>query len=126
LFQALGDASAQIIVPSVAAAEFLSPIEPSQHKATLATIALRFIIAPFDAECASLAAVLFEHGKAAHVRGTPGVRRVIRADSLIVATAKVAGAAVFFSHDGDCRKPAARAGLRAEDLPTMPNSLFDG
>jgi hypothetical protein len=43
---------------------------------------------------------------------------------LIVASAKVAGAALFFSHESKCRRLAIEAGMEAKDLPESSGDLF--
>jgi hypothetical protein len=44
---------------------------------------------------------------------------------MVVATAKVAGAKAFYSHDRKCRDLAALAGLKAYDLPTHSENYLD-
>jgi hypothetical protein len=47
----------------------------------------------------------------------------MKADVMAVATVKVHGATVFYSHDVLCRKVAERAGMAARDLPTHSEFL---
>jgi len=64
-------------------------------------------------------------GRAAEGQSGRGIKRqVLKADVQIVATAKVAGAGTFYSHDLKCRKLAVSAGLTARDLPTHSQILF--
>jgi predicted nucleic acid-binding protein len=125
LFDALDAEDAQIIVPSVVVAEYLTPISPEKHDAVIASISGRFLIAPFDVLCASLAAELFQIGKPLREMGAqaPDCRKCLRADTLIIATAKVKGATVLYCGDTRCRKLATRI-MTAQDLPDMPNTLF--
>ena len=63
LFEQLDNQNAQIILPAVVASEYLVPVDPGDHPAILAEMSKRFLIAPFDVRCASLAARLFVEGK---------------------------------------------------------------
>ena len=49
---------------------------------------------------------------------------MLKADVLIISSAKVGGASSFYSHDDKCRKLASVAGLMARDLPTHSEDLF--
>lgn len=124
LFKGLEDANAQIIVPSVALAEYLVLVDPQKHADAVAPLAKRFIIAPFDVKCAALAARLFVEGKQDREMSVQSARNLLKADSLIIATAAVHGARTFYSDDGRCRKLAERANLSAEALPTIAPDLF--
>lgn len=124
LFDALERDQAQIIIPSVAVSEYLTALDAKSHGDTLAEITARFDVRPFDVHCASKAATLFVEGREAREMETENVRKCLRADSFIVATAVCAGATVLYSHDSDIRNLAERAGMAAEDLPTIPPDLF--
>lgn len=124
LFQELDDTNAQVIVPSVALAEYLVPFDPKKHADVVAPLAKRFIIAPFDVKCAALAARLFVEGKEDREMSVENARNLLKADSLIIATAAVNGARLFYSEDEQCRKLAERANLTAKALPTIAPDLF--
>jgi hypothetical protein len=49
---------------------------------------------------------------------------VLKADVLIISSAKVAGASVFYSHDAKSRSLAAEAGLKPLNLPTHSEDMF--
>ena len=51
-------------------------------------------------------------------------RQTLKSDVLIIATAVVAGATVYYSHDEKARALADLAGMRGEDLPTHHPNLF--
>ena len=73
----------------------------------------------------ALAARLFMEGKRGRLKGTPNVRKTLRADCLIVATAAIHGAQVFYSNDRDCRMlVGSGTRMKAEDLPDMPPELL--
>lgn len=124
LFDLLDDQGAQIIVPSVVVSEFLVCIEPERHAAIIATISSRFLIAPFDARCASLAATMFVAGKGGINKGQPNARICLKADCLVVATAVCHGAKRFYSGDQECRDRAAKY-IEVRDLPMTSELLFD-
>ena len=75
-----------------------------------------FEMPPFDLKSAALAAKLW----LAH-RGLPEHERiersVLKADVLIVATAKAFGATRYYSNDAGSRRLAEQAGLVACDIP---------
>lgn len=126
LFSHLEADRAQVIVPSIVVCEYLTPINPVQHKSVIAELTERFIIAPFDVRCASLAATLFKEGKELREMDHPNARKCLRADAGIIATASIHGAKQFFSGDKDCRNLAARVGrMVAYDLPDIPANLFE-
>jgi hypothetical protein len=112
-----------VILPAVAVAELLCPIDPKEHGKFIAVLTQRFFCPPFDIRAASLAAELWQYH-----RGLPATeqisRTVLKADVLIISSAKVGGASTFYSHDAKCRKLAAHAGLKARDLPTHSENLF--
>jgi len=112
-----------VIVPTVAVAELLCPIDPKEHGKFIAVLTQRFFCPPLDIRAASLAAELWQYH-----RGLPSneqiSRTVLKADVLIIASAKVGGASAFYSHDAKCRKVALRAGMKPRDLPTHSEDLF--
>ena len=123
LLRDLGDKKEIVIVPAVAVAELLCAIDPKEHGKFIAVLTQRFFCPPFDIRAGSLAAELWQY----HRGLPPGEqvsRTVLKADVLIISSAKVGGASTFYSHDGRCRKLATRAGLKARDLPTHSEDLF--
>ena len=124
LFDDFERQKSQIIVPSIVVAEYLTAVEESKRKDVASAIGLRFIIAPFDIKCTALAANLFWEGKQGRKMGSPDARKCLRADSMIIATARTHGAKRFYSHDKDCRSLAQKAGMEPWNLPTHKESLF--
>ena len=125
LFQELDESKAQVIVPAVALSEYLTKVQPNEQRDVIATLAARFIIAPFDVECAALAAQLFSQGRGIVKGKTRGGRSTLRADALIIATAAVHGAEAFYSGDAICRKMASLVPrLEVLDVPKQPPDLF--
>jgi predicted nucleic acid-binding protein len=118
LFDELSQDEAQIIIPSIVAAEFITDIPPDARAKVIAELSVRFRIEPFDAKDAILAAELWDIGKAGRQMAQPGARTTLRADTLIVATAKNHGAKEFYSDDGDCRDLASKF-MTAKPLPKM-------
>ena len=123
LIRELEERKERIIIPTVAVAELLVGVASSDHGNFVAVLTERFFCPPLDLRAAALAAELWQYH-----RDLPAEqqieRKVLKSDVLIVATAKVAGATSFYSHDDKCRKLAERAGLKARDLPTHSENLF--
>lgn len=129
LFEQLETDKAQIILPAVALSEYLTPIDPREHTRAITALKERFLIPPFDVECASLAARLFWKGKELREvdeqMSQPGARKCLRADALIIATAVRHGARILYTGDDKCRRLASTIKhLEVKDLPEMPDSLF--
>jgi len=123
LFEFLDAEKAQIIIPTVVVSEYLTPVDESRHLSVISTLNDRFIISPFDILSSSLAAKLFTLGKPLRKGGEPGGRACLRADTMIIATAKTHGAHTLYSGDAECRELAQKV-MRSEDLPEKPVDLF--
>ena len=114
----------QVIVSAVAVSEYLTAIEQASHASVIAEMEKRFLIMPFNEHCASLAASLFQMGLKMRLKNEPGGRPILRADTMVVATAKTFGAGTLYSGDDACRRLAIKAGLKALDLPEPERDLF--
>lgn len=126
LLRNLENDEAQVMVPSVVLAEYLTLVEPQHHREVIAALNESFFIPPFDVRCATVAAGLFGEGKRQRRMKKAGARSCLRADSLIIATARVYGAEILYSNDRDCRNLADTVpGLTACDLPEAPPSLYE-
>lgn len=123
LFEQLDSQRAQIIVPTIVASEYLTHVAKADHAAVLAELSSRFVLPPFDVRCASLAAELFRLNKSDTSKSKPGWRNCLRSDTLIIATAKIHGARIFYTGDNNCRKVASTI-MDACDLPNQPSNLF--
>lgn len=123
LFAQLEQECAKIIVPAVVVSEFLCGVNPDDRDRVAATISERFSVPPFDIRCAKMAADLFMDQKIARKMNQPHARKCLRADALIVATAKAAGARIFYSDDKACRSMANKV-MTARELPDQPPHLF--
>jgi predicted nucleic acid-binding protein len=126
LFQELEESQAQVIVPTVALAEYLRPFNTAEQRTEIiAQFEERFLIMPFDTRCTSLAAWLFNKGQELRQSGVEGGRNQLNADSMIVATAAAAGAERLYSEDEGMRNLAAiwtRWDVRG--LPEVAPDLF--
>ena len=74
LFEQIEQLESQVVVPCVALSEYLVPADPSLHLGIIDALSKRFILAPFDVRCASLAAQLFVKGKTMRDMGKPDAR----------------------------------------------------
>jgi predicted nucleic acid-binding protein len=124
LFKELQQAKAQVIVPSIVVAEYIAPINPQDRIKVVAAITERFRIEPFDIKDVVTAAELWDWGRAGRPMQRPGARTALRADSLIVATARNHGATEFYTEDEACFAMANRI-MTAKRLPTIAPSLFE-
>ena len=124
-----GRSNAQVMVTTVVLTEFVTPVKSQEERDKLiAEISKRFLIEPFDARDAALAATLWHFGKTNRdKRNAPkdGQRAILRADTMIIATAKGHGATEFYSEDADARAMAQKVGLTARALPRMGSNLFE-
>jgi hypothetical protein len=123
LLDQLAASEETVFLPTVALAEFLLGVDPTDHGSVIADLQERFVVRPFDLPAMSWAARLWlmhrELPKAAQIG-----RVCLKADVMIVATAKAAGVSVFYSHESKVRKLAELAGMTAKDLPTHSENLF--
>lgn len=126
LFEYIEQADALVVLPTVVLSEFLTGVKQQDRPRVAQAISERFTVAAFDSKAAYLAAELYQSSENSKPKGVPGGRSVLRADSMIVATAKAFGAEIFISHDTACRKMAKKIGLIDMDLPNIePNLYFE-
>jgi predicted nucleic acid-binding protein len=129
LLKMLTNEGVDLCIPSVVILELLAGVEIQKHAKVLSEFEARFSCPPFDARASALAARLyqFERGLPGRSRGLPKEERtdrpIIKSDVMIVASAKVAGATRFYSHDAKCRRLAKEAGMEALDLPTTSGNF---
>jgi len=113
-----------IVLPTVAVSEVLVPVPTSQKGALAATLSGRFICAPFDLPAAAIAAELWSEHKKLAKDLQYKTRHVLRADTMIIASAKAAGATDFYTHDKRCRA-LSNLVMTGKDLPKKdPNDIF--
>ena len=113
-----------VLLPAVAVSELLVPVPSAQKGTLIATLSGRFVCPPFDLHAAAIAADLWSQYKQLPQDLKYENRHVLKADSMIVASARAFGASDFYSHDRNCR---ALAGLvmNAHDLPVNdPDDMF--
>jgi predicted nucleic acid-binding protein len=113
----------KLVVSTITLAEYLVGVEPSRHAKVTDQFNEWFLLKPFDAQAASIAARLWKDAPTT-LRKQYGLRSVFAADVKIIATAKAAGAERFYSHDKHCRLLAS-AVMDARDLPSHSEDLFD-
>jgi predicted nucleic acid-binding protein len=123
LLSTLQEEDADVVVPTITASEWLAGIDPVKHGTFLAKLDSFFTLAPFDPPSAALAAKLFQKVYELPKAEKP-TRVCLKADVMIIASAKISGAAKFYSHDEKVRKIAVLAGMAGIDLPTNGNNLF--
>ena len=122
LFELLERDKARVIVPSIVLAEFLVGVAPEEHTKVMEQFRQTFYCPPFDVAASVIAADLWRK-HATYDPKDKQQRKILKADVLIIATAKVAGAQCFYTHDDKCRKLASEV-MEARDLPTHDERLF--
>lgn len=111
-----------VILPTVAIAELLVPVPASDTGKLIKELTRRFVCATFDLQAAAIAATIWaEHKKLPRDQQYKD-RTALKADAMIVACAKAAGASVFYSHDRGSRA-IAKIVMDTEDLPTRAENL---
>lgn len=114
-----------VILPTIVASEYLRGVKPKRRNDALATLHELYTIAPFDSPAAAIAADLFDRAKPLPNNDSQS-RTCMKADLMIVATAKAMKVARIYSHDANTRKLANLAGLEGLDLPLKGPNLFSG
>ena len=115
---------ATIILPTIAISELLVPVPASDHGMLIKALAEQFVCPAFDVQAASVAANLWAAHKKLPRDQQYKDRHVLKADAMIIASARVAGASIFYSNDRACRALAGTV-MRSEGLPTKPQNLED-
>lgn len=113
-----------IVLPTTCAAEIAVPIPMALRAPFMGKLAERFTCHPFDLHAAAIAADLWQHSKKLPRSTHYKDRHLLKADIMVVASAKAAGATQFYSHDQKCRALAKHV-MQAHDLPKDdPNDMF--
>ncbi len=110
----------QVIIPAQSLSEFLVGYSIDQQQKSVAALSRSFIVAPFDAKAAMIAAqiqddwdevkqIMREHGI---------VKQHIKADINILATAITVGATHLYSEDGQMRS-LAKGRILIANLPEV-------
>lgn len=123
LLDMLEEQKETIIVPTVAVAELLVGVEPAKHGDFIAEFQQRFFCPPFDLRASALAAELWLYHRGLP-KGEQLQRNVLKSDVMIIATAKAAGATVYYSQERKARALATKVGMRAEELPERHPDMF--
>lgn len=122
LFAMLADEDHELMVSAVSVSEVLIPIPKREHGAFLAILSKSVHVAAFDVRAASLAAELYQQNKGLAAEGKIA-RKILKADTLIIASIFTSGAKRFYSHDAQCRAIASSI-MDAYDLPTHDEQMF--
>jgi predicted nucleic acid-binding protein len=104
-----------VTLPAIAVSELLVPV--ADKGMLIAALQKRFVCRPFDLPASAIAAELWAKYKSLPQEMQYDQRHVLKADAMIVATAKAGNVTDFYSHDKNCRKMAELAGMKAHDLP---------
>jgi predicted nucleic acid-binding protein len=124
LFDQLYRDNATVILPTIAISEVLVPVPDADKGLLIQALAESFLCPTFDTHAADIAAKLWAKHKNLPQDQRYKDRHVLKADAMIIASAKAAGATEFYSNDRDCRKLAEFV-MDAHGLPTRPRDLAD-
>lgn len=118
LILSLAKKKTTVFLPTIALAEVLVPVPAQQIGPLIAMLSERFVLPTFDIRAAAIAADLWaQHRRLPRNLQYPD-RHVLRADTMIVASAKSAGAIEFYTTDDKCRA-LARLVMQAKELPAQ-------
>jgi len=123
LFWDLKERKATIVLPSIAVSEVLRGVEPSRQQKFSDKLQTYFLLSPFDHKASQIAGQLW-HERLRSMTAHPDPSAKIKADMLIVASAKSAGASAFYSDDQGALKIASLV-MDARGLPTSKPMLFE-
>jgi hypothetical protein len=124
LFERLDPEKDTVIVPMVVLSEILVPLSEAERLAVVGKLLEIFTICPFDLPAAMIAADLVAQHNKLPADQQYNERQVMRADTMVVASAKASGATDFYCHDKKCRGLAALV-MTAHDLPTGGETMLD-
>ncbi len=123
LFKDLNEQKARLVIPTVIVSELLYGVPARDRRQFLEFLSSNFFCPPFDLRASLLASEIWEQTRQAPPAESSN-RNIIKADAMIVATAKVAGVNVFYSDDAGCRRMASACNLDARDLPSHSENLL--
>ena len=113
-----------LVLSTIAVAEILVPVPKKEKGKLISILSERFVLADFNAQAAAIAAEIWSEHKKLPADMQYKKRLVLKADSMIVASAKAVGADEFYTSDNNCRK-LAKLVMDGYDLPKDdPNDMF--
>lgn len=124
LFEHFARDEATVILPTIAIAEVLVPVPDSEKGLLVQALSESFVCPTFDTHAADIAAQLWAKHRQLPQDQRYTDRLALKADAMIIASAKAAGATDFYSNDRNCRKLAGLI-MNGHGLPTKPRDLED-
>lgn len=112
-----------VVLPMIAVSELLVPVAPSKRGLLMATFDEMFVCKEFDQLASAIAADIWAKHKELPANQQYDNRHILRADAMIIASAKAAGATHFYTNDKDCRK-LAHLVMKGCELPKHAEDLF--
>ena len=113
------DKRIKISITSIVIGEYLAHFDADDLAVQLASIQRDFVVLPYDARAASIAAQLWQKR---HEIADPPKRNVLKADIQILGCAIAGGAKTIYSHDEDIHKLATISGQIIAKNITDPSS----
>lgn len=123
LIQDLAEKKATVFLPSIAVSELLVPVPSAQKGLLVAQLSELFVLAPFDLQAAAIAAELWAKHRNLPQDLQYEVRHVLKSDTMIIASARAAGATEFYTTDAKCRN-LANLIMVGKDLPSHSENMF--
>ncbi|RYD21743.1 MAG: PIN domain-containing protein [Verrucomicrobiaceae bacterium] len=125
--KSLDDDDATVIVPTPLLQELLMDCDPSERTALITQLKSRFVLAPFDAASAQIAAKIWNEKKRAKVidqirSSGDSMRTKIKIDIQIIAVACSQNASVLYTNDANLAKMAEDY-IVTRDMPVFRKQL---
>ncbi len=117
LMYLLAEKEDTVFLPMIAVVELLVPVPPTQRGLLASVLSERFVCPAFDLPAAALSASPWAQHKQLPQDQRYENRIVLRADVMIVASARMAGATDFYSNDRNCRTLVEMSGMKPHELP---------
>lgn len=117
----LDECGHQLVLTSQAVTEYLIGATAEQRERDLEALTAKYIILPYDVPAIEIAAAIRSDKDFIKSLGDDaGKSRVcVKADVIIVATAKAGGVGRIYSNDAGVRTLAARCGIPPSGIPTL-------
>lgn len=122
LFHQIAEEKISVVIPTLVLAEYLAGSPQHKHGKLIEIFDSKFTCVPFDVKGAAIAATLWKSNQKLKQTDRQS-RKLLKADALIIASAKAAGASSFYTLDEKARKLASNI-MNAPPLPSHHSNMF--